>query len=59
LRLVAEAFEADGEDVLVRFWNCLHATDRVDASDATAASLAPLLTTNVSPILGRAVRDWR
>jgi hypothetical protein len=59
LRLAARMFEVDGEDGLVRFWNCFHSTDRVDASEATAASLAPLLTTEVSPTLGRAVRDWR
>jgi hypothetical protein len=58
-RLAAKMFEADGEDGLVRFWDCFHSTDRVNASEATAASLAPLLTTEVSPTLGRAVRDWR
>jgi hypothetical protein len=49
----------DGENGLVRFWNCFHASDRVDTGVATAASLAPLLTTEVSETLGRAVRDWR
>src|ERR1039457_4735665 len=59
LRLAAKMFEVDGEDGLVRFWDCFHSTDRVNAGEATAASLAPLLTTEVSPALGRAVRDWR
>ena len=59
LQLAAKMFEVDGEDGLVRFWDCFHSTDRVNADEATAASLAPLLTTEVSPILGRAVRDWR
>jgi hypothetical protein len=59
LRLAAKMFDVDGEDGLVRFWDCFHSTDRVNASQATAASLAPLLTTEVSPTLGRAVRDWR
>ncbi len=59
LRLAAKMFEVDGEDGLVRFWDCFHSTDRVNASEATAASLASLLTTEVSPTLGRAVRDWR
>ena len=59
MRLVAKMFEVDGEDGLVRFWDCFHSTDRVNASEATAASLAPLLTTEVSPTLGRAVRGWR
>jgi hypothetical protein len=58
-RLAARMFTADGEASLVRFWNCFHAADRVDPSTATAASLAPLLTAEVSPVLGRAVRDWR
>jgi hypothetical protein len=59
LRLVAKMFEVDGEGGLVRFWDCFHSTDRVNAGEATAASLAPLLITEVSPTLGRAVRDWR
>jgi hypothetical protein len=59
LRLAAKMFEVDGEDGLVRFWDCFHSTDRVNASDITAASLAPLLTAEVSPILGQAVRAWR
>ena len=58
-RLAAKMFEVDGEDGLVRFWDCFHAIDRVNAGVATAAALAPLLTTEVSPTLGRAVRDWR
>ncbi len=58
-RLAAKMFEIDGEDGLVRFWDCFHAADRVSAGDATAASLVPLLTTEVSRTLGRAVRDWR
>jgi hypothetical protein len=59
LRLAAKMFGVDGEDGLVRFWDCFCSTDRVNASEATAASLAPLLTAEVSPTLGRAVRDWR
>ncbi len=59
LRLAAKVFDADGEDGLVRFWDCFHATDRVSGGEATAASLAPLLTSEVSRTLGRAVRDWR
>ena len=58
-RLAAKMFEADGEDGLVRFWERFRCTDRVDASESTAASLAPLLSTDVSRTLGRAVRDWR
>jgi hypothetical protein len=58
-RLAAKMFDVDGEDGLVRFWDCFHSADRVTAGEPTAASLAPLLTTEVSPTLGRAVRDWR
>jgi hypothetical protein len=57
-RLAANVFEADGEDGLVRFWDCFHSRDRAN-DGATAASLAPLLTAEVSPTLGREVRDWR
>jgi hypothetical protein len=57
-RLAAKMFDAGGEDGLVRFWECFHAIDRVNSSQATAASLAPLLQTEVSEILGRAVQDW-
>jgi hypothetical protein len=59
LRLAAKVFDADGEDGLVRFWNCFHATDSASGGEVTAASLAPLLTSEVSRTLGRAVRDWR
>ena len=58
-RLAAQMFDADGEGGLVRFWDCCHARDRLNSSEATAASLAPLLTAEVSQTLGRAVRDWR
>ncbi len=58
LRLAAMVFNADGEAALARFWDCFHATDRVDSTQTTAASLAPLLTSEVSATLGRAVRDW-
>ena len=57
-RLAAKMFDADGEDGLVRLWDCFHATD-CGGSGATAASLAPVLTAEVSPTLGRAVQDWR
>jgi hypothetical protein len=59
LRLAAKVFATDGDEGLVRFWDCFHAADRGPAGEATAASLAPLLRTEVSPTLGRAVRDWR
>jgi hypothetical protein len=58
-RLAAKTFEADGEAGLVRFWDCFHAKDRLNSSEATAASLAALLRTEVSRTLGRAIRDWR
>jgi hypothetical protein len=52
-------FDADGEDGLVRFWNCFHGTDRLSSGEVTAASLAPLLRTEVSETLGRAIQNWR
>ncbi|HEY1761877.1 MAG TPA: hypothetical protein VGG17_04710 [Acidimicrobiales bacterium] len=58
-RLAAKMFAADGEDALVRFWNCFHAIDRFKLDEVTSASLAALLRKEVSEILGRAVQDWR
>jgi hypothetical protein len=58
-RLAATMFENDGEDGLVRFWDYFHTNIRVSSGEVTAASLAPLLRTEVSETLGRAVRDWR
>ena len=58
-RLAATMFNIDGEDGLVRFWTCFHATDRLSSGEVTAASLAPLLRTEVSETLGGAVQDWR
>ncbi len=57
-RLAAKMFNDDGEAGFVRFWDCFHSTDLIGAGDATAAVLAPLLETRVSPTLGRAIRDW-
>ena len=59
LRLAARMFNADGEDGLVRFWNYFHATDRLGSGEVTAASLAPLLRTEVSETLGRGIQNWR
>jgi hypothetical protein len=58
-RLAARMFDAEGEDGLVRFWDCFHATDRLNSTEVTAASLAPLLRSEVSQTLGRAVQAWR
>ncbi len=57
-RLVAAMFEADGDDGLVRFWNYFRATDSIGSGEITAASLAPLLSTEVSGTLGQAIRNW-
>ena len=58
-RLAAKMFDADGEEGLVRFWNCFHGTDRFSSGNVTAASLAPVLRTEVGETLGRAVQNWR
>jgi hypothetical protein len=58
-RLAAKMFHADGEDGLVRFWDCFHGTDRFGSEEVTVASLAPLLRAEVSETLGRAVQAWR
>ncbi len=59
LQLAARVFASDGEDVLTRFWDCFHATDRPRSKEVTAAALAPLLRSEVSDTLGRAVQRWR
>jgi hypothetical protein len=58
-RLAAKMFDADGEDGLVRFWDCFHSTDRLNFGGVTAASLVAQLRTGVSETLARAVQDWR
>ena len=58
-RIAAKMFEADGEEGLVRFWDSFHATDRLYSGNVTAATLAPLLSAEVSQTLGRAVQRWR
>lgn len=57
-RLAAKLFQVDGEDGLVRFWSCFKAKDPAPVGNATAALLAPLLTTEVSQTLGGAISDW-
>ena len=39
--------------------HCFHGTDRLSSGEVTAASLAPLLRTEVSETLGRAIQNWR
>jgi hypothetical protein len=58
-RLAAKMFDADGEDGLVRFWNCFHGTDRFSSGEVTTAALALLLKTEVSETLGRGIQNWR
>jgi hypothetical protein len=58
-RLAAKMFDADGEEGLVRFWNCFHAADRLSAGEVTTSSLARLLRSEVSRTLGRAIENWR
>jgi hypothetical protein len=58
-RLAARTFDVDGEDGLLRFWQCFDGADRFSSVEVSAASLAPLLTTEVSETLGRAIRIWR
>jgi hypothetical protein len=58
-RLAAAMFDADGEEGLVRFWDFFRTTKNPISGEVTAASLAPMLTTEVSKTLGRSVQDWR
>lgn len=58
-RLAARMFDADGEEGLVRFWDCFHAADHLSSGEVATASLARLLAVEVSETLGRAVQNWR
>jgi hypothetical protein len=58
-RIAAKMFDVDGEEGLVRFWNCFHETNGLQSSEVTAAALAPLLRTEVSETLGQAIQEWR
>jgi hypothetical protein len=57
-RIAAEVFNTDGEDGLVRFWDCFHAINRFSAVQVTTTLLADLLRSEVSETLGQAVHDW-
>lgn len=57
-RIAARVFDTDGEAALRRLWECFHRQDRLGGDRATA-DLSRLLSAEVSPRLGRAVRDWR
>jgi hypothetical protein len=57
-RLAAAMFDADGEEGLVRFWDFFRTSESPISGEGSAASLAPLLTAEVSETLGRAIQDW-
>ena len=57
-RIAAAMFDADGEKSLVRFWNCFRRPDRPPAGEGSAAALVPLLSSEVSETLGRAIEHW-
>lgn len=58
-RLAATMFDADGEEGLVRLWNCFHEIDHFSSGGVTASLLVPLLSTEVSEILAQAVQNWQ
>lgn len=58
-RLVANLYDAEGEGVLVRLWDCFHATDHFNFGEMTTAALARLLSSEVSETLGKAILGWR
>jgi hypothetical protein len=57
-RLAAEIFNAEGESALVRCWERFCGRPLGPQADITAAALAPMLETDVSPTLAAAVRGW-
>ena len=58
-RLVARIFDVDGEEGLVRFWEYFQANDRLKSKEVTVAALTPILRTEVSDTLGRAIQEWQ
>jgi hypothetical protein len=58
-RLAAAMYEADGEEVLGRLWDCFHAIEHANAGIDPARSLAQIVSDEVGPTLGRAVLAWR
>jgi hypothetical protein len=58
-RLAATMFSADGEDGVIRFWSHFRANEHPNNGEVTAESLAPLLRTQVSETLGRAIQGWQ
>jgi hypothetical protein len=56
-RLAATMFEVDGEDGLVHFWDYFRSNDRFKSGEV-AASWAPILRSDVSETLGRAIQTW-
>jgi hypothetical protein len=58
-RLAATIFDVDGEDVLVRFWDCFHGRDRFRPGAVARLAVATLLAAEVSETLGRAIQVWR
>jgi hypothetical protein len=57
-RIAAEMFEADGEESLVRFWNCFRGPHRATAGEVTPEGLRSLLGSEVSETLGAALDRW-
>jgi hypothetical protein len=56
-RIAARMFEADGEQALTRFWDCFRS--KGPFGPVTATDLVPLLRTEVSETLGRAIERWQ
>lgn len=58
-RIAARMFDADGEEGLIRLWECFHATTPLSPGEVTTSSLSRLLRNHVSETLGRAIQNWR
>jgi hypothetical protein len=57
-RLAAAMFDTDGETALIRFWECFQSMNGRTTQPASAMSLAPMLTRDVSETLGRTIQEW-
>lgn len=58
-RIAARMFDADGEEGLIRLWECFHATTPLSPGEVSTSSLSRLLRNHVSETLGRAIQNWR
>ncbi len=58
-RIAAAIYDAEGEESLVRFWNCFRSSELASGHSSSTEVVAELLTSEVSETLGRAIKSWQ